>query len=371
MRRTTSLALCAALALGAGPAVAAEFNYSSWTPPPAPNNRLGTVPMFERITEQLAGTEDALTFNNFMGAQLFNSGTTLAGIRDGAVDGGVIVPAYNAAELKTHMTLGETQALINDGYAGAAAATETLLLNCPSCLEEYAEQNVLPMGTYASTPYYLMCNFEVTSLADLQGRRSAEGNPMFNRWAAKLGMSRQSLAPPEMQQALQRGTADCVFAPKDWLVAYSLADVVRSIVDDVPHGAFSAVVMMAMNKDTWEGMTENQREAFRREVPVALMDVTDGYYVDEVRGMEAAAANNIKLVELGEEYARIWAEFQEEEQAEIVAAANARGATTGEEILAANIALLDEWEGIVEELNRDPAAIAERLYERVFTQLPF
>jgi TRAP-type C4-dicarboxylate transport system substrate-binding protein len=371
MSKSISLALGAVLALSAAPAFAAEFTYSSWTPPPAPNNRLGTVPMFERIQERLAGTEDAITFQNFMGAQLYNSGTTLAGIRDGAVDGGVLVPAYNSAELKTHVTLGETQALIPDGFAGAAAATETLLLHCPDCLAEYAEQNVLPMGTYASTPYYTMCNFEVGSIADLQGKRSAEGNPMFNRWAAKIGMSRQSLAPPEMQQALQRGTVDCVFAPKDWLVAYSLADVVKSVVDDVPHGAFSAVVMMAMNRDTWNNMTEGQREAFRQEVPKALMQVTNGYYVDEERGMEAARANNIKMVELGEEYARLWAEFQDEERAEIISAANARGATSAETVLDANIALLDEWEGIVEELGKDPAAIADRLYERVFTRLPF
>jgi TRAP-type C4-dicarboxylate transport system substrate-binding protein len=371
MKKTASLALCAALVLGTGPALATEFNYSSWTPPPAPNNRLGTVPMFERIQEQTAGTEDEITFNNFMGAQLFNSGTTLAGIRDGAVDGGILVPAYNSAELKTHVTLGEMQALIPDGFAGAAAGTETLLLNCPDCLAEYAEQNVYPMGVYASTPYYLMCNSEISSFEELQGKRSAEGNPMFNRWAAKLGMSRQSLAPPEFQQALQRGTVDCVFAAKDWLVAYSLADVVKTIVEDVPHGAFAAVVMMAMNTDTWDGMTEVQREVFRREVPQALMDVTNGYYVDEERGMAAANENGVMLVNFGEEYARLWDEFQQEERAAIIEAANARGATSGESIVDRKIELMAEWQAIVEELNYDKDALAERLYERVFSQLPF
>lgn len=371
MRRITSLALGAALILGTGPALATEFTYSSWTPPPAPNNRLGTVPMFERIEAQLAGTEDAITFNNFMGAQLFNSATTLAGIRDGAVDGGILVAIYNAAELKTHVTMGETQALIPDGFVGAAAGTETLLLNCPDCLEEYAEQNVYPMGVYASTPYYLMCNSEINSLEDLRGKRSAEGNPMFNRWAAKLGMSRQSLPPPEFQQALQRGTVDCVFAPKDWLVAYSLSDVVVSIVDDVPHGAFAAVVMMAMNRDTWNNMTDGQRDAFRREVPQALMDVTNGYYVDEERGMAAARENDVKLVEFGEEYARLWEEFQEEERIGIVEAAEARGAMSAREVLDRKIELMAEWEAIVEELDHDKDAIAEKLYERVFSQLPF
>lgn len=369
--RPFALALGAVLVLGVTEAAATEFTFSSWTPPPAPNNRLGTVPMFERITARLAGTPDEITFNNFMGAQLFNSSTTLPAIRDGAIDGGVLVPAYNIAELKTHATLGEMQALIPDGYAGAAAATETLLLNCPDCLAEYAAMNALPFGTYASTPYYLMCNFEVTSIADLQGRRSAEGNPMFNRWAATLGMSRQALPPPEFQQALQRGSVDCVFAPKDWLVAYSLADVVKSIVDDVPHGAFAAVVMMAMNKETWAGLTEAQKEAFRREIPVSLMDVTHGYYIDEARGMAAAEEKGIKLVALGEDYARMWREFQAAERAQVIEAATARGVANAEALVDRNLELIAEWQGIVEELGRDPAKIAQRMYERVFTKLPF
>ncbi|MFD1911090.1 TRAP transporter substrate-binding protein DctP [Halodurantibacterium flavum] len=369
MKRPLGLVLTMMAMLGGTSAVA--FTYSSWTPPAAPNNRLGTVPMFERITESLAGTDDAMTFENFMGGQLFNNTTTLPAIRDGIIDGGVLVPAYNGAELRTHVTLGETQALINDGLSGAAAATEALLLNCPGCLEEYAAQNVLPLGTYASTPYYLMCNFEVTSIADLQGRRSAEGNPMFNRWAQRIGMSRQSLSPPDFQQALQRGSVDCVFAPKDWLVAYSLADAVVSIVDDVSHGAFSAVVLMGVNTNTWAGMTEAQREAFRREMPQAIMDVTNGYYIDEARGMAAAEEAGIKLVNLGEEYAQVWADFQEAERAEIVQAANGRGAAGAEELVDRFSELLVEWEGIAEEVDRDPDAIAERMYERIFAQLPF
>ncbi|MBB4124308.1 C4-dicarboxylate TRAP transporter substrate-binding protein [Martelella radicis] len=371
MSKRLTLALAAAAMIGGGPAIATDFTYSSWTPPAAPNNRLGTVPMFERITEELAGTEDAITFQNFMGGQLFNNATTLPAIRDGIVDGGVLVPAYNSAELKTHVTLGETQALVNDGLSGAAAATETLLMNCPGCLSEYAAQNAIPMGSYASTPYYLMCNFEVTGIDALRGKRSAEGNPMFNRWAQRMGMSRQSLSPPDFQQALQRGTVDCVFAPKDWLVAYSLSDVVVSIVDDTSHGAFSAVVLMAMNQDTWGALSEPQREAFRKEMPKAIMDVTNGYYVDEARGMAAAEEEGIILVNLGEEYAQAWSDFQQSERAEIIQAANARGVENAEALVNDFTALLAEWEAIADELDHDPEAIAERMYERIFSKASF
>lgn len=362
-------AFVAALAVLAVPASADTFKFSSWTPPPAPNNRLGTVPMFEKITAETAGTENEMKFENFMGGQLFNAFTTLAGIRDGVVDGGILVPGYNSAELKTHTTMGELQALAREGFAAAAAGTETLLKNCPDCLSEYGAMNALPLGVYATAPYHLMCNFELTSMDQLQGKRSAEGNPMFNRWAAKLGMSRQGLPPNEFQQALARGSVDCVFAPKDWLVAFSLADVVKTVVDDVSHGVFPAVVMMAVNTNTWNNMSAGRQAILKQEIPVALMNVVQGYYDDEVKGTELALANGAKFISLGDGFAQAWAEFQEAEAAEVLAAAEARGATNAAAVVEANIALLEEWDAIVAELNKDPAAIAQRLYERVFADL--
>jgi hypothetical protein len=160
-----------------------EFRYSSWTPPPAPNNRFGSVPYFEAVEKELKGTPDEIAIRNFMGAQLFNAFTTLAGVRDGAVDAGVTVPVYNAGELKAHITLGELQVLTRDGYSAAAASTETLLLNCPECIADYAKNNTLTLGVYASAPYYMMCNFEVKTAEDLKGKKSAEGNPMFARFS--------------------------------------------------------------------------------------------------------------------------------------------------------------------------------------------
>jgi TRAP-type C4-dicarboxylate transport system substrate-binding protein len=350
-------------------AVAETFTYSAWTPPPAPNNRAGTVPMFEEITATTQGTDNELVFENFMGGQLFNAFTTLAGLRDGVIDGGILVPGYNAAELRTHTTMGELQALVTEGYAAAAAGTETLLQNCPGCLEEYAEMNVLPLGVYATAPYHLMCNFELTSMDQLQGKRSAEGNPMFNRWAAALGMSRQGLPPNEFQQALARGTVDCVFAPRDWLIAFSLADVVETIVEDVTHGVFPAVVMMAVNANTWDGMSPGRQEIMARETSHAIMRVVEAYYEDEVRGTDLALENGVNFVSLGQGYADAWAAFLENERAAVIEAADARGASGAAEAVDANLALFEEWEAIVAELDSDPEAIADRLYERAFAPL--
>src|SRR5262245_15192544 len=98
MLNRLSTAAFAAVSLVATAATAAEWRYSSWTPPRAPNNAYGSIPLIEALLKESNGT---FKVQNFMGAQLFNNITTLAGIRDGAVDAGVTVPVFNAAELKT------------------------------------------------------------------------------------------------------------------------------------------------------------------------------------------------------------------------------------------------------------------------------
>ena len=373
MHRQTAIAaaLAAALVSAGATANATEFKYSSWTPPPAPNNRLGTLPMFEQIQKETKGTPNELTFKNFMGGQLFNNLTTLAGIRDGAVDGGITVPVFNAGELKAHVTFADLQALTRDGYSAAAAGTETLLLNCPECIADYDKFNAMSLGVYATAPYYLMCNFEVKSMDDLKGKKSAEGNPMFARWSAVLGMSRLQLGPADYLQALQRGTTDCIFGPKDWLNALSLKDVVRTVGVDIGHGVFPAVSIMTVNKKAWAGLSDGRRKVIVDHMPTTLMRVVHGYYEDEQRGENDAKAKGTKFVKLGPAYVKAWEEFKTKELANVIEAAKKRGSTSAETIANANLASLKRWETLVDQLGRDPQKIAAEMEKQIYAKRKF
>jgi TRAP-type transport system periplasmic protein len=379
LMRTTSLAVALALTaavsatIWASPATAQlkEFRYSSWTPPPAPNNRFGTVPLFEAIEKELKGTPDEITFRNFMGAQLFNNRTTLAGVRDGAVDAGVTVPVFNPGELKAHVTLGELQAVTRDGYSAAAASTETLLLNCPECLDDYAKNNSLLLGVYASAPYYMQCNFEIKSMNDLKGRKTAEGNPMFARFAAKLGMSGLQMGPADYLQALQRNTAECIFGPLDWLNAFSLKDVVKTVVMDIHQGVVPAVSMMTTNKNSWAKLSDGQRKAFLKHMPDAIMRVVHGYYVDEKRGMDDAKAKGTQFINLGPEYVKAWQDFKAGENQTVLDGAKKRGVKSADEIVKANLENLAKWEKIVDEIGQDPDKVADEMRKRIFDKVNF
>ncbi len=363
----------AAMTLWASPATAQlkEFRYSSWTPPPAPNNRFGTVPMFEAIEKELKGTPDEIVFRNFMGGQLFNARTTLAGIRDGAVDAGVTVPVYNPGELKAHVTTGGLQQPTRDGYSAAAASSETLMMGCPECIEDYAKNNSITLGVYASAPYYPQCNFEVKSLADFKGRKSAEGNAMFARFAAKLGMSGVQMGPADYLQALQRGTAECIFGPLDWLNAYSLKDVVKTVIMDAPLGVVPAVSMMTVNKNSWAKLSEGQRKAILKHMPDAIMRVVHGYYVDEKRGVDAAKEKGVQFVKLGADYEKVWNDFKVSDIDVVIEDAKKRGVSNPDQLVKTSVANLRKWEKIVDEIGRDPNKVADEMRARIFDKVKF
>jgi TRAP-type C4-dicarboxylate transport system substrate-binding protein len=348
-----------------------EFRYSSWTPPPAPNNRFGSIPYFQAIEKELKGTKDEITFKNYMGAQLFNAFTTLAGVRDGVVDAGVTVPVYNAGELKAHVTLAELQAPTRDGYSVAMASTETMLLNCPDCLADYKKNNSFSLGVYSSAPYFMMCNFDVKSIDDLKGKKSAEGNPMFARFSARLGMARIQMGPADYLQALQRGTADCVYGPKDWLNAFSLKDVVKTVINDTTLGTVPAVSIMTVNINSWSKLSAKQKEVFLKHYPDAVMRTTHGYYTDAERGERDARAKGVKFVDLGAAFKKAWEEFRAGDPATVIEGAKKRGVANAEAIVKANLENLKKWEKIVDEVGPDPVKLTEELRKRVYAKAKF
>ena len=370
-RKLAIAAAATLLAASTATAQMKEFKYSSWTPPPAPNNRFGSIPYFEAIEKELKGTKDEISIKNFMGAQLFNLFTTLPGVRDGVVDAGVTVPVYNPGELKAHVTVAELQAPTRDGYSVAAASTETLLLGCPECIEDYKKNKTFSLGVYSSAPYHLMCNFDVKSIDDLKGKKSAEGNPMFARFAAKIGMARIQMGPADYLQALQRGTTDCVFGPKDWLNAFSLKDVVKTVINDTTLGTVPAVSIMTVNINSWAKLSPKQREVFIKHYPEAIMRTVHGYYTDGKRGEDDARAKGVKFVDLGPAFKKAWDDFRATDPATVIEGAKKRGVTNAEAIVKASIENLKKWEKIVDEIGPDPVKLTEELRKRIYAKAKF
>jgi TRAP-type C4-dicarboxylate transport system substrate-binding protein len=368
MRNGLMRAAFAALALMTTAATAADWRYSSWTPPLAPNNAYGSIPLIEALLKESKGT---FKVQNFMGAQLFNNITTLAGIRDGAVDAGVTVPVFNSAELKTHDTIADMQALTRDGFSAAMAGTEMVLLNCPECLAEYDRQNTITLGTYAGSNFHMMCNFEIKSVDDLKGKKVAGGSAMHARLAKALGQTRIQLGPGDYLQSLSNRQVDCAMGPREWLLTYGLKDAVKSVAQDQGFGAFFTVSLVTVNKNSWKKLTEQERALLLRLVPASLVRTTIGINKNDDRGIQVGREKGVKFVDLGPGFKDTWRKFQEAEVTSVIESAKGRGVAHAERIVKKQIELFKKWEAIVDRIGPDEAKLTQALNDEVYSKVKF
>lgn len=65
----------------------------------------------------------------------------------------------------------ELGSLASDVKQATGATNETLLLNCPKCVEDYAKMNAVHFGGNAPAPYWLQCAKPVEGFADLKDKR--------------------------------------------------------------------------------------------------------------------------------------------------------------------------------------------------------
>ncbi|HEY4773826.1 MAG TPA: TRAP transporter substrate-binding protein DctP [Xanthobacteraceae bacterium] len=368
MNRLTLAGLATLVSIGFTPPAAAQttWKYSSWTAPNAPNNRLGTVPLFDLLAKATNGT---FTVQNFMGAQLFNNRTTLKGVADGLVDAGTIVPAFTPAELKHNAIITDAPALFTDGWASTGAANEALFFNCPECWGDFEQNKTITLGVYSPGQNYMQCVDDIRSAEDLRGRKVAGVSSMTARWAEVLGQARQQIGPGDLLPALQRRQVDCTMSPLEFLVALSLKDVVRTVVEH-PLGAFPAVHLMIVNKGSWAKLSAEHKAALIKQMPPAIARVVAGYNDGEAHARREAMEKGAKFIKLPAIEAP-WQKFVQSEENVLVDLAKARGVpeSTTRRIVAEHVRLVQKWKGIMDKVGRTRDALATALWDEVFSKL--
>ena len=122
--------------------------YSNTSPPDNAANVYGIVPMIEEL-------KNTIPMKLVPGSQLFDSRTALASIGGGIADAGEVISSYSRSDLKHAVILNDLMYLGRNELVVNAAATETLLLNCPNCLTDYAERT--PYSYRAQQPALMVC----------------------------------------------------------------------------------------------------------------------------------------------------------------------------------------------------------------------
>ncbi|MCB1395665.1 MAG: C4-dicarboxylate TRAP transporter substrate-binding protein [Rhodobacter sp.] len=365
LRASTALAM---IALAGAPALAEDYNYATFVPPQAANNTVALQPAFDAIAEQTGGDVE---IKIFAGGQLLGAQDMLAGVRDGIADLGFVIPVYAPSDLPNSVVISDMMPYGADPIAVAGASLQTMLMDCPQCVQEFTDNNLVFLGGHVPTPYRLLCREDVSSLADIAGLRMRGGSGAMSRIAQALGGTPVNMNAGDMYEALERGQLDCVVGPIAWLRQYSLGEVIGSVLGE-PLGVLGGLGLVTWNRDAWDGLTDEQKQIVLRQIPGIVARATiDGYIADDndVRAQyEGTVTFNDSVPEIREALDHINAEGLPA----ILVAATDRGATDPEAIAAAYQRNLARWQ----EISRDRVqgsseALAEVLWEEIYSKVSF
>lgn len=141
--------------------------------------------------------------------------------------------------------------------------------------QEYDRRNMKMLLPLPVDPYMIACKEEVTSAADLEGRKMRTFGRYFPVLQEHLGVEPVVVPGPEAYSALASGLIDCVYTTPDWIHSNGLHEVAPHLFIPAPEKArpqLFATSVIAINTNSYENLSEEHR-AIIDEVSAEMLPV--------------------------------------------------------------------------------------------------
>ncbi len=294
----SGLGFAAALIVAPATLQAAELRFASGYP-----SGSITSEALEVFEEELEKTSGGNLNVRIFELSLLNLRETPSGIRDGMADMGVVLtPYFPSNYAHTNMVAEVSMSIeLTEGGADQAglvytgAMSEFIFLHCKECRQEFAAQNQVFLGSAATPPYSLLCREKVDSLEALQGKNLRTSGAQWARWAEDVGANPITMSVNEIYEGLSQGVVDCSVQSTSELSVFNLFEVVDDITVNYPSGVFSGVGAANINRDTWTGLSDEQRKALLQAAARLSAEFSWGYEAGAVENEKVAKEQGIGL----------------------------------------------------------------------------
>lgn len=311
------------------------------------------------------------------GAALLQQPEVAPGIRDGIVGMGFLVPAYLPAEFSEFNLMANLSMLVTSGTptdapiaTSAGAMMEYVFFNCPGCLEQFAQQNMVFLSSGSTNPYDLLCRGSISTLTDLPGRRIRSGAANFTRWAEAMGATTVSMDSTEVFDAMSQGVLDCNMLSFADMISNGLLELVDSVVFGVPGGVFSGFASNTANLDTWRGLTTEQRAVLLEHSAGLAADITIAQLQNHANVLAEAQRAGIALHEADEATRAATDAFVQQDMAVIIEQfTNQYGLSDVAAKVELAASLIERWKGLTEGIGTDRDALAALFQREIFSRL--
>jgi len=344
---------------------ARELVYGILAPMTHPVAAEGVGPLFEQLK---ADTNGSLDWKIVPNGQILTGEGTLPGLRDRIADGGYLITPYSRSDLPNTNFVYDLFQFGEDAAVVAGATTETILLNCPQCIEEFKRNKTVWLIGTGLSPSRLLCARPIESLADVKGRKIKGTGGVEARWITAMGGVHLNMTMPDAVVAIERKTIDCMIGPIAFIKAYGLYDTVKYVPDAIM-GVFRTMGVLVMNRDTWNGFSAAEKAAVFKRAPMATMRPTIKGYVDfdevvrkegEAKGIKFGGARDIDDLRR---------QHVEKDRLVMVDDAKKRGVKDPEGLMAAHLRDLAKWEKIVAGTGHDVEKLSKALWDEVYSKV--
>lgn len=354
---STALAalLCGAASLGTA-ASAKQLSYAMGMPPGSISAKIGQ----DYANAVKDYTNGDLTVKVYP-LSLLNFAETSAGVRDGMADIGYLLAPYFPAEYPHSNMISEASMLLTlmgkeihgkEGMAYMGAVSEFTFFHCPECNKEFAQQNQVYTGSTGSSPYILQCTQPVTNLEQLQGKRLRVGASNWSRWAKALGATPITMSANEMHEALSQGVVDCIVLSVPEITNFGLMDTVSDITRVVPGGIFAGTEVTNINRDTWQGLTDDERAALLHAAAITSAATPWVYHQRHEEILKQVKANGGTIHQPSKQLVEKTRAFVREDMKTIANYYQDKyGVQDGKEMLATFRPILEKWVKLVQDVN--------------------
>lgn len=346
LRSLLAIALASAT-LVCGAAHARQLTYASYLPPTHPTSEDGIQRFIDIVEKQ---TDGEVEFAFYPSEAAASAKTMLTAINDQLIDAGFIVSVYMPTSLPVNMILSDLSFYNASNAITAAAITDTVLNDCPQCMQEFEDKNVHFLATYATPPYQAMCKGKMANGFKPNGLRMRAPGSEVGRWVSQIGGVPINIPNSESYEAMERGQLDCVIGAVSWLDSLSLAEVTGSVVK-LPMGGFQGGSLFNVSQQVWEGLDDKTKAVMQDASLRALASTVYAYTAEEKTAREKARGEGINFVDVSQAMKDKRDAFMESQIEQSAKVARDRGVDNPDAIVQAFLDNLDEWRGRIEGKN--------------------
>ncbi len=345
--------------------IAAEYVYGAWVGPKHGVLVHAFPGFFEDVKKD---TNGSVTWKMIAGGQLVNGRGSLAGLRDGLIDGAFIIPAFTPKNMPAINLIYSRIVLGDDVIAAGGAANEAVMLHCPQCIEDLKKNNAVFLGGYMTTPFSLICREPVRTVADLKGKkvRIAAGGATLFKMADAVPVA---MTPSEATTALQRGALDCVWGSTSWLRSFGYKDIAK-YVTEYPLGMHGPVMPGTINRSKWNKMSDAEKQAHLKHAPTFSAKATIlGYIRQDEKVKAAVKPTGVTFISGGEDFGKWMESYNKVDRETNIKNAKAQGVKNPEQILDAYETALEKWKKLSPEIGLDPDKYAQALKREIYDKV--